>query len=37
MNVEIFKDTFFAGMSDIVTDIHTGDIPNIVEILLRHL
>ena len=29
MNVEIFKDTFFAGMSDIVTDIHTGDIPNI--------
>jgi len=29
MNVDIFKDTFFQGMSGIVTDIHTGDIPNI--------
>lgn len=29
MNVDIFRETFFQGMSDVVTDIHTDEIPNI--------
>lgn len=29
MNIDVFKDTFFQGMSDVVTDIHTGKLPNV--------